>query len=68
MAIPNADLGEIATTTIDRYSATLADNVLTHNAFLSRLQQRGNTKSVSGGKRILENLMYDENSTFELRV
>ena len=61
MASPN--LTEIVTTTIDHYSSSLADNVLNHNPLLYHLNERGNVKPVSGGVRILENLMYQENST-----
>ena len=64
MAVPNSNFTEILTTTIDNYSATLADNVLTHNPLLTRVKERGNNKPFSGGVKILENLMYAENSTF----
>lgn len=63
MPAPNSDFSEIVTATIDRYSPQLADNVLDNNALLSRLKRKGNTKAVGGGVKILENLMYAENST-----
>lgn len=65
MAIPNSNFTEILTTTIDNYSSTLADNVMTHNPLLDRLRKRGNNKPFSGGVKILENLMYAENSTLK---
>jgi hypothetical protein len=60
MAIPNTDYTEIITTTLDNYRDTLADNVLGHNALLKRLNAKGNVDPVSGGVKILENLMYAE--------
>lgn len=63
MPIPSSTYTEIVSTTLNKYSATLADNVLTNNSLLVRLKQRGNTKSVGGGVKILENLMYAENSS-----
>lgn len=62
-AIPNANYTEIITTTIDAYRDKLADNVLSHNALLKRLNDKGNVDPVSGGSKILENLMYAENGT-----
>lgn len=63
MADPNANFSEIATTTIDNYSSTIADNVLKHNALLRELERRGNVQTFSGGVTILQNLSYAENST-----
>lgn len=63
MAIPNSTYTEIVTTTLDNYRDTLADNVLNHNPLLARLNRKGNTEEVTGGAKILENLMYAENGT-----
>lgn len=63
MAIPNSTYTEIVTTTLDNYRTELADNVTNNNALLMFLKKRGNTESVGGGVKILENLMYAENST-----
>ena len=63
MASPN--LSEIVTTTINHYSAQIADNVLNHNPLLYRMKERGRVAPVSGGVKILENLAYAENSTFK---
>lgn len=62
MAQPNANLNEIASTTIDRYSDTLADNVTNNNVLLAKMKANGNTKSVGGGDKILENLIFPGNS------
>ncbi len=63
MAIPNTNYTEIITTTLDNYRDQFADNVLTHNALLMRLNKKGNVDPVSGGVKILENLQYAENGT-----
>lgn len=60
MAAPNSSYTEIITTTLDNYRDTLADNVLGHNPLLARLNKKGNVDPVSGGVKILENLMYAE--------
>ncbi len=63
MATPN--LSEITTTTIRNRSRKLADNVTDNNALLARLKMRGNMRSVDGGETILQELEYDENSTYK---
>ena len=63
MASPN--LSEIVTTTLRRRSKSLADNVSQHNALLSRLRSKGNSSLVPGGRTIVEELEYAENSTFQ---
>jgi hypothetical protein len=63
MPIPNSSYTEIITTTIDNYRDKLSDNVLNHNALLARLNKKGNVDPVSGGSKILENLMYADNGT-----
>ena len=40
------------------------DNTTKNNAILSRLQQRGRIKPVSGGRTIVEEMDYAENATF----
>lgn len=66
MAIPNSSYNELITTTIDNYRDTLVDNILNHNPLLKRLNSKGNVDSVSGGVKILENLMYAENGKTSL--
>ena len=63
MAIPNSTYTEIVSTTLDHYSAEMADNVTTNNALLAMLKKRGNTEPVGGGVNILEGLQYAQNST-----
>lgn len=62
MASPN--LTEIVTTTLYKRNKELADNVSNGNALLARLNKRGNVKPVDGGRQIVEELEYAENSTF----
>ena len=62
MASPN--LSEIVTTTLYKRNKELADNVSNGNALLARLNQKGNVRPCSGGRQIVEELEYAENSTF----
>lgn len=63
MASPN--LSEIVTTTLRNRSGKLADNVTDNNALLRRLNKRGNVKPVDGGRTIVQELEYAENSTYK---
>lgn len=63
MASPN--LSEIVTTTLRNRSRQLADNVSNGNALLQRLNQRGNVRTFGGGRNIVQELEYAENSTFK---
>ena len=62
MASPN--LSEIITTTLRNRTGKLADNVLDNNAILYRLKQRGTAKPAAGGRTLVQELSYSENSTF----
>jgi hypothetical protein len=62
MASPN--LSEIITTTLRNRTGKLADNVTDNNAILYRLKQRGRTKPATGGRTLVQELSYQENSTF----
>lgn len=64
MPAPNTNYSEIMTTTIDKYSKTLADNVSENVVLLKYLKENGNSQPVSGGVKMLENLMYSETGTF----
>jgi len=63
MASPN--LSEIVTTTLNNYSRQIADNVTNHNALLRRIDRNGNRRTAAGGVKILQELDYAENSTFQ---
>ena len=59
------NLSEIATTTIESRRRKLADNVTDNTALLSRMRQRKRVIPITGGENILEELEYDENSTYK---
>jgi hypothetical protein len=63
MAAPN--LSEIVTTTLRNRSKKLADLVSNNNALLYHLKKRGKSRPVSGGRSIVQELEYAENSTFK---
>ena len=65
MPSPNANFTEIVTTTLRNRSRVLADNVTENNALLMRLNKRGNVKTVSGGRTIVQELEYAENGTYK---
>lgn len=62
MASPGLD--EIVTTTLRYRSGKLRDNMSKNIALLMRLQEKENISPVSGGRSIVEELEYAENSTF----
>jgi len=61
---PAANLNEIATTTLRNRTGVLADNMTKNHVLLNRLRKRGNIKTVSGGRTIVQELNYQENGTF----
>ncbi len=63
MASPN--LTELVTTTLRNRSKDLADSVSKSNALLDRLNSKGNVKPADGGRTIVQELEYAENSTFK---
>jgi len=63
MASPN--LSEIVTTTLRNRTGELADNMLDNNALLNRLKKRGKVKTVAGGRTIVQELEYADNSTYK---
>ena len=64
MPIPSSSYTEIVTTTLANYRDRMADNVTNNIPLLNRLKKKGNTDAASGGTELLENLMYEENTTF----
>ncbi len=59
MAFPN--VSDLVATTIESRSGEIADNVTKNNALLSKLKQRGNIRTFSGGTLIFEELSFAEN-------
>ncbi len=62
--MPSPNLSEIVTTTMYNRSRKLADNVTKNNALLARLEKKGKRRPFSGGRQIIQELEYGENSTF----
>lgn len=62
MPFANPNISDIMATTIESRSKKIADNVTNNNALLSRLKRNGNTKTVSGGTYIMQELSFAENS------
>lgn len=60
MASPN--VSELATTTIESRSKRIQDNVTKNNALLMRLQEKGKTRTFSGGTQINEEISYAANA------
>lgn len=65
MASPNSTFDEIVTTTLRKRSKKLEDNVSSNTALLMRLKEKGNSRSVSGGRTLVQELEYAENSTYK---
>ncbi len=63
MASPN--LSELITTTLRNRQQMFADNVTNKNSLLRKLKERGNVRLLSGGRTIVRELDYAENSTFQ---
>jgi hypothetical protein len=63
MTLPSSVYTEIVSTTLNRYSSKLYDNILNHNPLLARLKRKEQATTIPGGVKILENLEYGENGT-----
>jgi hypothetical protein len=59
------NLSEIVTTTLRSRTGKLADNFTRNNALINRLSQRGKIKTFSGGRTIVQELSYANNSTYQ---
>lgn len=62
--VVSVDWGDVVTTTLENRSGVLRDNVTNNNALLAYLTKRENTRPVSGGREIYEELAYAENQSF----
>nr|CRH05486.1 Protein of unknown function [Candidatus Magnetococcus massalia] len=63
MSSPN--LSDIITSTLQSRSGQLTDNISANNALFNRMKKKGNIKPFSGGRAIIEELEYAENSTYQ---
>ncbi|CAB4141050.1 hypothetical protein UFOVP413_20 [uncultured Caudovirales phage] len=62
MSNPNFD--DIVTTTLQRRSKKLADNISRNQGLLYRMRQKGTIRPFPGGRTIVEEIEYQENSTY----
>ncbi len=62
MVAPN--LSEIVTTTLRNRTGALADNMSDNTALLMRLRARNRVRPASGGRTLVQELNYAENSTY----
>ncbi|WFG54188.1 putative major capsid protein [Myxococcus phage Mx9] len=62
--MPFPNLSDIITTTLESRSGKIADNVTKNNALLTFLKKRGNQRTVSGGRTIMEEISFAENGNF----
>ena len=62
--MPAPNLSEIVTTTLRNRTGTLQDNMSRNNALLVRLNRKGKIKPFGGGRTIVQELNYANNSTF----
>jgi len=65
MATPSAVFTEMVTSTLRQSGTKVTDNVSNHNLLLTRMQKKGNIKTVDGGYEISEPLEYAENGTYQ---
>lgn len=56
-----ANISDIAATTIESRSKVIADNVTKNNGLLTWIESKGNTKLVTGGTKIYQELSFAEN-------
>lgn len=61
--MPNANFSELVTTTLQRYSGKIADNITNHNALLNALMKKGNMTATQGGRTIVQETEYAQNGT-----
>src|SRR3990167_9420709 len=64
MASPNTSFDYLATTTLQSYSAEIADNYTKHIGLLWFINKGNGKRTKYGGRKILEGLSYKKNSTF----
>lgn len=60
-----ANIGDLVTSTLRKFSDTLEDNITNNNALARVLQRRGNVKRAVGGRVINEGILYGTNSSVQ---
>lgn len=61
MSFANTTYTDIVTTTLEKRSKKLADNITGNNALLKVLEMRGNIRTFDGGRTIIEEIIQKEN-------
>ena len=62
MAFANANISDIVATTLSSRTRKIADNVTNNNALLMKMKKAGKIKTFSGGRNIIQELSFAENS------
>jgi hypothetical protein len=62
---PSSTLNETATMTLRSRTGKLADNITINHALLNRLRKRGKIHFVTGGRTIVQEIEYAQNSTYK---
>lgn len=57
------NVGELIATTLRKRNKELSDNITNHNALFYKLNEKGRVKPVDGGRDIVEELLYGDNTT-----
>jgi len=63
--MPNPNISQIATTTLDNYRKEITDNVIGNHPLLVKMKENGNIIKESGGKSFQEKISYAENGTVQ---
>jgi hypothetical protein len=63
LAYANSAISDIIATTIESRTKSAQDNLTNNNALLTRLKERGNVKTISGGSTILQEIFYNDPNT-----
>ncbi len=61
MAFANSAISDVIATSIQSRTGEIQDNVTSNNALLTKLKQRGNIKTFSGGNTILQEISFASN-------
>jgi hypothetical protein len=63
MVAANSNFDNLLTTTLANYRSTLTDNVFTARPLTYKLMEGGRIRMLNGGTKIVEPLIYGQNST-----
>jgi len=63
MPFPNPAISDILATTMESRTKAAQDNLTANNPLLTRLKERGNIKTISGGSTVLQEIFYNDPAT-----